>query len=141
MYIDGKYYSGEEFTYLHWGAQPHGYSETQNGFRLYIMRSVQTNDGNIVSISIFLDENGSIESGKKYFLQPNGKPTHHTFIDYYVNDDYFRYVATEGWIRFSSLGNGQMPYRLSGEFEFTAVEQNSGEVMKVTDGKFDNLRT
>ncbi|MCM1176535.1 MAG: hypothetical protein NC308_11100 [Clostridium sp.] len=72
-------------------------------------------------------------------LQSNGKSTHKTFIDYYINGDYLRSTATEGWIVFTSIGNGQEPYRLSGMFEFTAVEENSGETMEVTEGRFENL--
>jgi len=91
-------------------------------------------------VHLYVRGEGTLETGRTYYFEVDEKTDHNTFIRYYIDNVEFRYVATEGWIRFYGLGNGQMPYRLSGEFEFTAVERNSGEVMKVTDGKFENLR-
>ncbi|MCM1176537.1 MAG: hypothetical protein NC335_02140 [Bacteroides sp.] len=140
MYIDGQYYSCEEHTYLHWGDNPHRFLQEDDRFIVEILRGIEADTGDGAMIKIYLNHDGNLETGKKYYITIGDQTSHNTYIRYYRNNVEFRYDVTEGWIVFTSLGNSQKPYRLSGRFEFTAVNQKTGETMEVTEGRFENLK-
>ncbi|MCM1502211.1 MAG: hypothetical protein NC115_06045 [Bacteroidales bacterium] len=139
MYIDGQYYSSEEYTYRHWGDQPHSFLQEENRFIVEILRGIEGENGSR-NIYLYIYDDGQLEIGKKYHIEKYGIYSHYPHISFYRKNVYLRYTATEGWIVFTSTGGGQKPYRLSGRFEFTAVNQKTGETMEVTEGRFENLK-
>lgn len=139
--INGTHFSGDECSFLPWwDFKPHRLYLWEDQFGIDITRDIFTDDKeNSVSLRISYRGKGYLEIGKKYEFNHNDK---NTYISFILDDEYFTYASTDGWIILSECYCDKSTSRvyMSGEFEFNATELNNGDTMQVTDGKFENLR-
>lgn len=110
-------------------------------------------------LSIYLDEDNIFQTGVKYALPKTGinnfrrgnyanlalnRKTDFGFLTY-------SHKAKDGWIIFTDYqdhytqkeNNKETTYKghyLFGKFEFTAVDKTNDRTIKISDGKFENLK-
>ncbi len=136
LMIDGVEYSDDEYTFINLGRDhPHMYNRTFEGeFYVTISRTVSSDKGDTVDVFIRIREPGDLEIGKKYILSPEN--SNKTGIHFYMDNTEYRYNLTDGQLVFTQFIVGEY---ISGEFEFTASEKNSGDIIHITNGTFEHL--
>jgi hypothetical protein len=111
------------------------YNRTFEGeFYVTISRTVSSDKGDTVDVFIRIREPGDLEIGKKYILSPEN--SNKTGIHFYMDNTEYRYNLTDGQLVFTQFIVGEY---ISGEFEFTASEKNSGDIIHITNGTFEHL--
>lgn len=130
-------FTSDDFQFINFFSRdyPHTCGNAGDEFYVTIVRNMSTEGGDVVRLQLSLVEGkDQFEFGKKYILKETNY--FNTGVRFRLDGDFYEYYVTDGWIVFTDSGEAKV---MSGEFEFTALDKNSGNVMTVTNGSFDNL--
>lgn len=124
--VNGVLYSSGEFEYP--SAEWHPSFEfvyDEKRFAVTIERSIFSDVGEEAALYIHVSEDAPFELNKKYLIEEDNR----NYCS--INDIY----SVDGYVLFTGLHDDS----LSGIFEFTAVDEATGETIEVRNGIFENL--
>ncbi len=142
-------YERKTMTYSGWGNHWPSKFEEYNNQYIFTFRTILLQNEKEVHLRIQVINNEPFIVNKDYTLSiPASGVSYHYVTNkevvgevLYQNIKVKRYVATDGKLFFSKITDQGKNAYVCGTFDFTGVCQETGEVINVSNGTFENIRT
>lgn len=142
-------YERKTMTYSGWGNHWPSKFEEYNDQYIFTFRTILLQNEKEVHLKIQVVNNEPFATNKDYTLSiPVSGVSYHYVTKMevvgellYQNIKVKKYEATNGKLFFSKITDYNRDAYVWGTFDFTGVCQETGEVIKVSNGTFENIRT
>ena len=137
--LNGVLFTSGYYKYSGWCMSPFCFTtDYETGFYFSFDRDIVSGDDKAL-ISLFMRETTPFELNRKYEL--GTEKTKGATVSFKKNGVSYVFSSIEGYIVFTECKRGSAGHSLSGYFEFTAVNEELGMTISVTNGTFENLWT